>query len=146
MLRFFTKLFIYICNETESLLGDRITSRIATQNFPSQYVLHKLRTLLLGVDFLSLHVLLWAYSSTFPYFMTQAQRPYSFSFSPHEMDPHNYSPYLHKVDFWEMFKSNLFSKYHELLGNESEKTVIFFFLVGFNLLLFFKILRFNFLF
>ena len=39
----------------------------------------------------------------------------------------NYSPYLHKVGFGEMFKANLFSKYHELLGNESVMTINFLF-------------------
>ena len=68
----------------------------------------------------------WAYSPNFSYFKIQAHNPYFLSISIHEMASLNYSPYLHKVGFGEMFKANLFSKYHELLGNESVMPINFF--------------------
>ena len=69
----------------------------------------------------------WAYSPTFSFFKIQAHNPYFLSIPIHEMASINYSPYLHKVGFGEMFKANLFSKYHELLGNESVMPINFFF-------------------
>ena len=63
----------------------------------------------------------------FPLFHDSGPKTILFLFvSPWNGSPQLYSPYLHKVDFWEMFKFNLFSKYPELLGNESEKPVIYF--------------------
>ena len=83
----------------------------------------------------------WAYSPTFSFFKIQAHNPYFLSIPIHEMASINYSPYLHKVGFGEMFKANLFSKYHELLGIESVMPINFFFfffflILVFNLLLF----------
>ena len=119
--RFFTTNY-YGC-----LLWSPITSRITTQIFLTIWASQTTNLTSWFGLFSCFTYCYWAYSPTFSYFKIQAHNPYFLSISIHEMASLNCSPYLHKVGFGEMFKANLFSKYHELLCNESVMTINFLF-------------------